>query len=1384
MQEEKDLNNKSEVAEREEKILEFWRENETFQKSVSLREGAQEFVFYEGPPTANGKPGIHHLEARSFKDAIPRYKTMRGYHVRRKGGWDTHGLPVELQVEKKLGLNSKKAIEEYGIEKFNQECKQSVWDYLDVWNKFTKRIGYWVDQENPYVTYHNDFIESVWNVVKKVDEQKLLYKDYKVVPWCPRCGTALSSHELAQGYEDVKDLSVYVKFKVKGQENTYILAWTTTPWTLPGNVGLAVGEDIDYVKIDAVPSISAPDLNLSGIKHETFIVAKEIFEKYSAEDVNTQINGTKLFHGFSCKIIGELKGKDLIGLEYEPLFPELRDFMQASELNQKEFSNWKKGWKVYGADFVTTTDGTGVVHTAVMYGQDDFVLGTKENLPKVHTVDLNGNFISQVSPEFLWGRFVKEKDENGKPTLAVDIINNLKERNLFFAQENYKHNYPHCWRCKTALIYYARDSWYIRMSDPKIKGAMIEENKTINWEPSHIREGRFGEWLREIKDWAISRERYWGTPLPLWQCVDCKKYEVVSGVEDLKIKTKKSGNKYFVMRHGESESNLKDDMHGVVSSRVENVDHVTENGKEQVRKTAEELKDKNIDLIFVSPFMRTKDTLNILKENLAFRDEQIFFDDRLGELNAGEFEGKNWALYRKMCKDEKERFLNPIHGGESLQDVKNRMGGFLYEIEEKYKDKNILIISHGAPIWMLASVVKGADVEGTIGMTGGVFRLAEEIDKNKKREFKLFKNAECREFNFVPLPRNKDYELDLHKPFIDEIKLKCVCGGELVRTKEVMDVWFDSGCMPFAQDHYPFENKEWIDDKGFPADYISEAIDQTRGWFYTLHAVGVLMGRGKAYKNVICLGHLLDANGKKMSKSIGNVVDPFEAINKYGVDTLRMWMYSVNQPGESKNFDEKTVQLLQQQVFTLLYNVLAFYKLYRDPVLESNDLLDSKNVLDVWILSRLNELIKLCTENLDNYKLLEPVRAIRDFIGDLSTWYLRRSRERIKDGDVEAKQTLYFVLKNLVKLMAPFAPFTAEDIWLDLRNENDVASVHLVEWPKEYFISFSSGKDNVIENMKLVRYICTTANFERQKIGIPVRQPLSGLTILNLDLNQEYVEIIKDELNVKNVILKPKTSEEELKISLDTNITPALKAEGEYREFMRELQDQRKKLGLNPSDKMPLSVGNIYKKYKISKNLQAHMLRVAAVAQMICDNLTEEVVNKKDLIVACLLHDMGNVVKFNLNYFPEFNEPEGLEYWQNVQNEFCGKYGIKDHEATVKIMEEIGIKQHIVSVVGGMNFLHFCKFRDGDDFTSKILNYADNRVSPFGVVSYDERMEEARNRYEHRPDFSVGSERDKLYSCGKDIEQQIFSKCKIKPEDITDESVAPIISSLQDFVIE
>jgi len=719
---------------------------------------------------------------------------------------------------------------------------------------------------------------------------------------------------------------------------------------------------------------------------------------------------------------------------------------------------------------------------------------------------------------------------------------------------------------------------------------MIKENKGINWEPTHIRDGRFGEWLKDIKDWAISRERYWGTPLPVWVCESCKKIDVIGSIEEIKEKTKKSGNKYFVMRHGESEGNLGK----LVSVSYGKEDNLTKNGGKQVKESSLRLKNEKIDLIFSSPIERARETAEIACSTLDLDKNKIIVDDRLREMTIPDYEGKKWTEFRNDFPNTEENFYNIKKNNESYNDVKKRVMDFFYDINKKYDNKNILIITHAGPIWLAVSGAMGFDAKESLNI--------KSIDTSGK-------NAEYRKLDFIPLPHNENYELDLHRPYIDEISLVCThstssgqaCGGELKRSKEVMDVWFDSGAMPFAQDHYPFENKKWVDGKGYPADFISEAIDQTRGWFYTLHAVGVLMGRGKAFKNVICLGHLLDASGKKMSKSLGNIVDPWIMMEKYGVDTLRFWMYGVNQAGESKNFDEKTVLELNRQVFGLLYNVLAFYELYRDKNLEKNDQSRSNNILDKWILAKLDELIELSTKNLDNYKLLEPTRAIRDFIGDLSTWYLRRSRDRIKkeaaNPEVEqvhygARATLYFVLKTLAKIITPFAPFTAEDIWLKLRIEKDEESVHLAKWPAKAFKLFSFGKSKILEDMEIARQVVTTALDTRQKMGLKVRQPLSFMSI-PYNLSQEFLDIVADEVNIKEVKFIDSS-----KLYLNPDITPELKQEGSYREFVRAIQDMRKKMGLTPSDVISLVIETNDEGKKLIQKFESELLKTILASKI------------------------------------------------------------------------------------------------------------------------------------------------------------------------------------------
>ena len=951
----------------EEEILKFWDEHKIFEQSVKKNSPAGNFVFYEGPPTANGVPGLHHILARSFKDIIPRYKTMKGYRVERKAGWDTHGLPVELQVEKKLGLKNKQDIENIvpgdvraSIIEFNKQCKESVWEYRDLWEKMTKRMGYWVDMEHPYVTYENEYIESVWWQLAQIAELKnekgesFLYKGHKVVPYCYRCGTALSSHEVAQGYQTVKDNSVYVKFKAKpGQrigdfttdENTYFLAWTTTPWTLPGNVALAVNPEVNY----AIRTMKKGEY--AGM---TFINAL-LYAGLNPKDTEySEIPWAKEVTAL---------GKNLLGLQYEPFY-------------ETAGKDKEKSYKVIAGDFVMTDSGTGIVHIAPAFGEDDANAGKENDLPTLLTVEADGTLSKGFG---LPGEGIPVKKKNDKNRYAVDdlIIEDLKQQNLFFKEEIYEHEYPFCWRCETPLIYYAKPSWFIRMSE--VRDILVKNNEKIAWVPEHIKEGRFGEWLRGAKDWAISRERYWGTPLPVWECVG-------QSTDNSQQKTEKNGC-----------------------------------GKMRVISSMSEL------------------------EKLS---------------------------------------------GKTLEDV--------------------------------------------------------------------------------------------HKPYIDDVTFSCECGGMMRRTPEVLDVWFDSGAMPLAQHQYLGEGSI---ENYFPADYICEAVDQTRGWFYTLHSIATLLHKagkvatGNAYRNVICLGHILDTQGKKMSKSKGNVIDPFQMFEEYGADPLRWLLFSINQPGLPKRFDLKGMRDVQNRVFRMLWNSYSFFMTYAsidrwEPKKNSGV---SKNILDKWILSELQKLVQEVDESLASYDVYSSTKKVENFIDNLSNWYIRRSRKRFwkceDDTDKEnAYQTLYDVLVTLAKVMAPFTPFLAEEIYRNLTRQNadaiDVGqagkeSVHLEDYPKadEALIDTKMNED-----MRLLRELVTLGLKMRADAKIKVRQPL-GVSSIKYDVSSEMQEILSEELNIGGVIVD--TTLEDVLV-LNTEITPELKLEGEAREIIRAIQEGRKKAGFNVEDRIIL----------------------------------------------------------------------------------------------------------------------------------------------------------------------------------------------------------------------
>ena len=847
-------------VEREKQVEKFWEDNQIFEKSMKVREGNPSYVFYDGPPTANGKPHIGHVETRVIKDMIPRYRTMKGYQVPRKAGWDTHGLPVELEVEKKLGLDGKDQIEKYGVEPFIEQCKESVWKYEGMWEDFSHTVGFWADMKNPYVTYHNDYIESEWWALKEIWEKGLLYEGHKIVPYCPRCGTPLSSHEVAQGYKDVKERSAVVRFKVKG-EDAYILAWTTTPWTLPSNVALCVNPDEDYVKVTS--------------KGYTYYMAAALVDTVLGE---------------GAEILEHYQGKDLEFKEYEPLFPYA----------EKRIGN-KKAYYVVCDTYVTLTDGTGVVHIAPAFGEDDSKVGHRYDLPFVQLVNEKG----EMTEETPWaGTFCKKAD--------MAVLQALEDKDLLFDAPLFEHSYPHCWRCDTPLIYYARETWFIRMT--AVKEDLIRNNNTINWIPESIGKGRFGDWLENVQDWGLSRNRYWGTPLPVWQC-ECGHQDCIGSIEELKEKA-------------------------------------------------------------------------------------------------------------DNCPDD----------------------------------------------------------------------------------------------------------IELHRPYIDAVTIKCPkCGKEMHRVPEVIDCWFDSGSMPFAQHHYPFENKE-IFEKQFPAQFISEAVDQTRGWFYSLLAISTLLFNKAPYENVIVLGLVQDENGQKMSKSKGNAVDPFDALQTYGADAIRWYFYTSSAPWLPSRFAGKTVVEGQRKFMGTLWNTYAFFVLYAN--IDNFDATkysleyDKLAVMDKWLLSRLESTVKAVDDNLANYRIPEAAKALQSFVDDMSNWYVRRSRERfwakgMEQDKINAYMTLYTALVTVAKAAAPMIPFMTEDIYQNLVKSIDASapeSIHLCDFPEvhENWIDPKMEEDmaDLLEIVVMGRAARNTANIKN-------RQPIGTMYVKSeFQLSEFYKEIIEDELNVKEVVFK------------------------------------------------------------------------------------------------------------------------------------------------------------------------------------------------------------------------------------------------------------------------
>lgn len=1171
--------NKSEIALNEEKVLEFWNKSKTFEKSEEKnvhQEGEEtpndKFVFYDGPPFATGLPHYGHILAGTIKDAIPRYQTMKGKKVKRMWGWDCHGLPLENIIEEELGLGTKKDIENYGIEKFNSAASSKVLYYADDWGKIIPRMGRWIDMSSPYRTMDTSYTESVWWSFKEIYKKGLIEENFKSMHYCPRCGTTLSNFEVNQGYKDIKDFSVTVEFELEDSPGTFVLAWTTTPWTLPGNMALAVNPKETYIKIEKK--------NEENGKLVRFILAKCFLEKFFGND--------------EYKIIEEFDGVKLVGKKYKPVFDS---YLKENFSNNPSVLGGKKenAWKIWGANFVTTEEGTGVVHIAPAFGEDDLALAQKENIPIVQHVDLNGKFKKEVK-EFA-GVLVKAKNDpklsagQGHQATDIEIIKYLANKGVLFAKEKVEHSYPHCWRCDTPLLNYATSSWFLKTT--KIKEKIINENQKIKWVPENIRDGRMGKWLEGMRDWAISRSRYWGAPLPVWKCEKCDNKKVIGSIQEIK-EEKKSTNKYFIIRHGQAENNIQE----IYSSSDLGVHPLTEKGREQILKSSKGLKNNpnlkdgqgKIDLIISSPFLRTKQSAEILAQELNI--PKILFDDRLGEKKFGELDAKKHSESGDWHSDYSLQFKEAPKEGETLKDLKRRVFLFLKEIDSKYKNKKILFVTHETPFWMLVSSLSCLNQEQSLSW----------LNKNKGID-----NGEYKEFDFYHLPHNNQYELDLHRPYIDEVQFKCNCGGEMKIIKEVFDCWYESGSMPFASKHYPFENKDVFDPKkgiGYPADFIAEGLDQTRGWFYSMLVLSVALFDKTAYQNVIVNGLVLAEDGQKMSKSKKNFPDVTLVINKYGADALRYYLLaSPLMKAEDLNFTERGVDEVLKKNILRFKNVLSFYELYKEDKKENFDPMESPVLLDKWILAKIHELSLSVSENLDNFEIDKAARPITDFVEDLSTWYLRRSRNRFKFENQKDKDfaiaTTKYVLENLAKIYAPFMPFVAEEIWQKVTENNfekENKSVHLEEW-FEGDLNFFNANATLLNEMDELRKIVSIGLEIRAREGIKVRQPLQKLLLQDekITKNKDFCNLLKEELNVKEVLF---FSGMEDKIELDLGISLALQREGDFRELLRNIQILRKEKGLQAQDQIILEIESDEEGEKLINEFNEDLRKVAGVKQI------------------------------------------------------------------------------------------------------------------------------------------------------------------------------------------
>ncbi len=1154
---------KSETARREEEVLAFWKERGIFEKSLTKDAPQGEFVFYDGPPFATGLPHMGHLLGSSIKDVVGRYKTMRGYHVPRRWGWDTHGLPIENIVEKKLALTGKKDIEAMGIGRFNTEARKTVLAYVDDWKQYVERMGRWVDFDHSYKTMDNSYIESVWWALKKIHNDKRLYEGKKVLLYCPHCETPLSKAEIAMdnSYKDVTDEAVYVKFvlderKEKGDKRKeksvrevfgvpddgvpiFIVAWTTTPWTLPGNVALAVGTDIEYSLVAVEYSLGVRDLGADS----SYLPPEELPDDHHVIVARAMLPSLRerMVHRATLREIGTCTGADLIGLSYEPLY----------EVPKARAAGSEKVWTILSADFVTTEEGTGVVHIAPMYGEDDYELGKANNLPTVQLLDTTGTY-NDDAPELVRGRYYKK---GGK-----QVIEDLSARGILFTQHAYTHSYPHCYRCGTALIYNALTSWFIDIQ--AVKERLIAANEEVSWYPAHLKHGRFRNIVEGAPDWTISRNRFWASPLPIWKHETTGEVTLVGSLDELRARTKKSGNRYLTMRHGRAESNDQ----RFISSRADDDNHLTEAGKEEVRAAVPGLAQQGITRIVTSPLVRTRETADMVADALGIARSDVVVEDRFKEWQLGVLSGKPVGALHDVCASYEQRFHTVCApGAETLADMKQRIGAALYDLEERYQGETILIVGHEYTSWLAACVAAGAHVAESIRIRG-------DADD-------YVANAEVRVLDFVPLPHNEHYELDLHRPYLDDLPLVARDGARLVRIREVVDCWVESGLMPVASEHHLGE--AFGRPERYPGDFIAEYIAQTRTWFYYMHAMGVLLFDDPSFRHCVSTGTILAEDGSKMSKSKGNFTDPLKNLDRFGADALRLYLLgSVVMQSEDMSFRDEELKDVHNRFIGILWNTYKFYEMYVGGRKEEREKREDvsipamqANILDRWILTLLEGLVTEVTTYMDAYDTVRAVRALREFVTDLSTWYIRRSRDRFKSEDVQdraaAIATTRSVLLTLAELLAPLAPFIAECIYRGIGGEAE--SVHLAAWPAPV----REAELELIGRMAEVRRLASLILEARQRAGIKVRQPLAKVTVRGVALegDSELLALLADEVNVKEIMFGGACDGEVL---LDTEITDELRREGDIRELVREVQDLRKQRGLQPHERIALTIEPAY----------------------------------------------------------------------------------------------------------------------------------------------------------------------------------------------------------------